>query len=215
MSARSNRKGIAKRSDQASENMEQATETMNEATQVSTEDMSDLQPLAQQLIDALGAVPNGDLVGDMVGTAMKLLRDKTNRGDVKLIDKSYKELRYALKVFAPYREVRKVSLFGSARTLESHDDYRQAAAYALGVVAQLHIVLEMVEEGRRHRHVAVLCEGLADIADVLVDPEDLLHHHERAARRDVRLRAPRADAAAGGFQGHPLAHRPLPCVGPG
>lgn len=110
--------------------MEQATESMSETTCVSTKDLSHLQPLAQKLIDELAGVPNGDLVGDMIGTAMKLLRDKTNRGDVKLIDKSFKELRYALKVFAPYREVRKVSIFGSARTLESHDDYRQAAKFA-------------------------------------------------------------------------------------
>src|SRR5205809_1234562 len=70
------------------------------------------------------------MVGEIVANAIKLLRDQTNRGDVKLINKSFKELRYALKVFAPSRDVRKVSIFGSARTLESHDDYRQAAAFA-------------------------------------------------------------------------------------
>src|SRR6202012_795777 len=66
---------------------------------------------------------------------MKLLRDRTNRGDVKLIDKSLAELRYALKIFAPYRDLQKVSLFGSARTPESHNDYKQAAEFARKMAA--------------------------------------------------------------------------------
>ena len=65
-------------------------------------------------------MPDGDLIADMVVNAIKLLRDKNNRGDLKLVNKSFKELRYALKIFTPYRDVRKVSIFGSARTPESH-----------------------------------------------------------------------------------------------
>ena len=56
-------------------------------------------------------MPDGDLIGEIVANALKLLRDNTNRGDIKLINKSYKELRYALKIFAPYRDVRKVKHF--------------------------------------------------------------------------------------------------------
>jgi uncharacterized protein (TIGR00730 family) len=126
---------LPRRSEQISENLEQAQESMNEATCVTRSDLSHLQPLADELIAALADVPNGDLVGDVVSTAIKLLRDRTNRGDVKLLSKSLKELRYALKIFAPYREVRKVSIFGSARTLESHHDYRQAASYAREMAA--------------------------------------------------------------------------------
>src|SRR5208283_2373029 len=70
------------------------------------------------------------MVGETIEYALKLLCDQRTRGDIKLIDKSLKELRYALKVFAPYRDVRKVSIFGSARTREDHADYRQAAKFA-------------------------------------------------------------------------------------
>src|SRR5205814_5813043 len=41
----------------------------------------------------------------------------------------------ALKIFAPYRDVRKVSIFGSARTLEDHHDYSQAAEFARAMAA--------------------------------------------------------------------------------
>jgi len=50
-------------------------------------------------------------VAEVVDNAIKLLRDQTNRGDIKLINKSMKEIRYALRVFAPYRETRKVRHF--------------------------------------------------------------------------------------------------------
>src|SRR5687767_7499042 len=116
-------------------NIEQSQESTEAPPVVSRDDLSAVHDLAAPLIAELGKLPNGDLVGEILANALKLLRDETNRGDIKLIDKSFKELRYALKVFAPYRDLRKVSIFGSARTLESHDDYRQAAAFGKAMAA--------------------------------------------------------------------------------
>src|SRR5687768_16628561 len=116
--------------DNLDNNIEQSQETAAAAVTVSREDLSEVHAAASELINRLQDVPEGDLVGEIIANALKLLRDQTNRGDIKLIDKSFKELRYALKIFAPYRDVRKVSIFGSARTPESHSDYRQAEAFA-------------------------------------------------------------------------------------
>src|SRR5215208_5154993 len=116
-------------------NIEQSQETAEAPLSVSRDDLTAVHELAAPLIAELNKLPDGDLVGEIVANALKLLRDQTNRGDIKLIDKSFKELRYALKVFAPYRDVRKVSIFGSARTLEEHDDYKQAAAFAKEMAA--------------------------------------------------------------------------------
>jgi uncharacterized protein (TIGR00730 family) len=121
--------------DSVENNTEQSTETAEAPIVVSRADLSRVHDLASGLIAELRHIPEGDLVGEIIANALKLLRDQTNRGDVKLIDKSFKELRYALKVFAPYREFRKVSIFGSARTLESHADYKQAAAFARQMAA--------------------------------------------------------------------------------
>src|SRR6476660_3661223 len=121
--------------DNIDNNLEQSQETVQPAHKLSREDLSEVHAIASDLITKLQEVPEGDLVGEIIANALKLLRDETNRGDVKLIDKSFKELRYALTVFAPYRDVRKVSIFGSARTLESHDDYRQAAAFGKAMAA--------------------------------------------------------------------------------
>jgi uncharacterized protein (TIGR00730 family) len=49
-------------------------------------------------------------------TAEKLRRDQPSLGDTKILSRALRELRYAFKVFAPYRSRRKVVIFGSART---------------------------------------------------------------------------------------------------
>ncbi len=69
------------------------------------------------------------LVGQIKETADKLLRDKTNRGDVKLLNTAFKELRYAFKMFQPYRHRRKVSIFGSARLPLDHPACVQAIEF--------------------------------------------------------------------------------------
>src|SRR6184192_4509212 len=52
----------------------------------------------------------------MLTTVLKMHEDGTPTGDLKVTNTALKELRYAYKVFAPYRDVRKVTVFGSART---------------------------------------------------------------------------------------------------
>ena len=115
--------------DSPEENLEQSQESSESPTQLSRADLDGVHQTANLLIEQLASVPDGDMVGEIVANALKLLRDQTNRGDIKLINKSFKELRYALKIFAPYRDFRKVSIFGSARTLENHQDYAQAARF--------------------------------------------------------------------------------------
>ena len=112
------------------EDIEQSQETAELPHVVNPAQLADVTRLADRLVAELQGVPDGDLVGQIIENALKLLRDQTNRGDIKLINKSFKELRYALKVFAPYRDVPKVSIFGSARTAESHSDYKHAAEFA-------------------------------------------------------------------------------------
>jgi uncharacterized protein (TIGR00730 family) len=62
-------------------------------------------------------------------TADKLVRDRTPRGDVKMLATALRELRYCLKVFAAYRGKRKVTVFGSARTKRDHPAYQAAVQF--------------------------------------------------------------------------------------
>ena len=69
------------------------------------------------------------LVQQMRETAGKLIRDNATRGDVKLLNTALKELRYSFKVFAAYRNVRKVTVFGSARLPPTDPSYVQAVEF--------------------------------------------------------------------------------------
>ena len=115
--------------------IEQSQETAQPVHVVSREQLTECHRLAAELVTELQGIYDGDLVGEIVATAMKLLRDRTNRGDIKLIDKSLAELRYALKIFAPYRDFHKVSIFGSARTPETNSEYHQAAEFGKKMAA--------------------------------------------------------------------------------
>ncbi|MER3521029.1 MAG: TIGR00730 family Rossman fold protein [Acidimicrobiia bacterium] len=70
------------------------------------------------------------LAAEMVATALRLLRDDAPTGDIKLILSALKELRYTARVFAPYRQVRRVAIFGSARAPENSPVYKQAKEFA-------------------------------------------------------------------------------------
>ena len=57
-----------------------------------------------------------DLIQRIKESADKLASDGPSRGDLKILSRALRELRYAFKVFSPYRRHRKVTVFGSART---------------------------------------------------------------------------------------------------
>jgi len=70
-----------------------------------------------------------DLIEQIKESADKLADDQTSRGDLKLLSRTLRELRYAFKVFTPYRSRRKVTVFGSARIKPEAPTYVQAVAF--------------------------------------------------------------------------------------
>ncbi len=73
--------------------------------------------LIGELLDAAAIPPERrGWFQHLVTTVLKLHEDGAPPGDLKITNAALKELRYAYKVFAPYRDVRKVTVFGSART---------------------------------------------------------------------------------------------------
>lgn len=111
------------------------------------------EPLASEAMDSGGASeseaaelpPDGDVsklmdsavapdrVSDLIAliksSADKLAQDQTSRGDLKILSRTLRELRYAFKVFSPYRTRRKVTVFGSARTRPHEPAFDQAVAF--------------------------------------------------------------------------------------
>jgi hypothetical protein len=97
--------------------------------------------------DARHPVGIEQLVQQLKETADKLIRDQANRGDVKLLSTALKELRYAFKVFAPYRRQRKVTVFGSARLRPDHPAYQQAVEFSRRVAAAGYMVITGAASG--------------------------------------------------------------------
>lgn len=77
----------------------------------------------------------------MIITALKMARDKMGTGDLKLMNRSLKEMRYAAKVFSEYRQYRKVCVFGSARVQPSESQYQVAEEFAREMVRQNYMVI--------------------------------------------------------------------------
>src|SRR5213596_2332638 len=95
----------------------------------------ELKRRIEELIAGKGGGHDSDLVADVVENALKLLHDVEDRGDVRVIQTALRELRYAFKLFAPYAATRKVTIFGSARTLPNKTEYKQAVDFARKISA--------------------------------------------------------------------------------
>ena len=73
---------------------------------------------------------NEDQFAAILRTVVKLAEDNAGRGDLKILSRAMQELRHAFRIFAPYRQVRKVSIFGSTRVQESDPYYHLAKGVA-------------------------------------------------------------------------------------
>lgn len=98
---------------------------------IKTEKATDpeLKRRIEELIEFKGGGYNEESVADIIESALKILTDIKDSGDVKVIQTALRELRYAFRLFAPYAESRKVTIFGSARMQSSKLEYQQAAEF--------------------------------------------------------------------------------------
>ena len=69
------------------------------------------------------------LIEGLVRTSLKALDDGSDLGQVKVMERALREMRNAYRVFNRYKGVRKISIFGSARTPEDHPDYAAAREF--------------------------------------------------------------------------------------
>jgi uncharacterized protein (TIGR00730 family) len=70
----------------------------------------------QNLVAGWNLPDFSDDMAEMIASLYRLTQQDMNSGDVALFRRSMAELRYAQGVFAPYRGVKKICVFGSART---------------------------------------------------------------------------------------------------
>jgi len=78
------------------------------------------------LMTAVGGIAHTDIVREIILAGLKAGQENDGRMDLKLMNSSLKEMRFTAKVFGPYRSVRKVTVFGSARIRPDAPLYRMA-----------------------------------------------------------------------------------------
>jgi uncharacterized protein (TIGR00730 family) len=70
------------------------------------------------------------LIEEMLVTALKLGHDENSVADLKLINRTLKEMRASSKVFHPYQAERKVAVYGSARTPPGQPEHDAAIEFS-------------------------------------------------------------------------------------
>ena len=86
-----------------------------------------IMTLANQ-IEANGG--NACLLAEMMTTAVRISRGRTEEADFKLMNRALREMHITEEVFHPYRNCRKVAIYGSARTKPEEPEYQTTVKFA-------------------------------------------------------------------------------------
>ncbi len=87
---------------------------------------SELDRRIDELLDAAEVGRDRDLSFELVAAALRMGREGLDRLDLKIANTTLREMHAAFHVFGPYRDLRKVAMFGSARTGAEEPAYRAA-----------------------------------------------------------------------------------------
>ena len=82
------------------------------------------------LIELIDDIEHPELIREMIIAALKAGVEKNDRAHLRLMNSTMKEMRFTGKIFGPYRDVRKVTVFGSARTRPEEPIYEMASQFA-------------------------------------------------------------------------------------
>jgi uncharacterized protein (TIGR00730 family) len=97
--------------------------------------------LIAELAGLCSCADTGLLLREILTSAVKLGMESRDKGDLKLVNNTLKELRYSLKIFSPYRNVKKVIIFGSARSKKTSNEYKMAEEFARKITARGYMVI--------------------------------------------------------------------------
>lgn len=94
-----------------------------------TRQNGEVDELIDDLIRMAGAHQPG-IIREMIISALKAGQETDYLADLKLMRTTMKEMRYTNKIFGPYRDRKKVTIFGSARTLPDEPIYKKCVEFS-------------------------------------------------------------------------------------
>jgi len=83
-----------------------------------------------ELVAESGLTADADLLTEMVTSCFRLAKGRSDRGEMKFVNAALKEFAYSFKVFKGYRGMRKVCIFGSARSTPEDPNYDYTRLFA-------------------------------------------------------------------------------------
>jgi uncharacterized protein (TIGR00730 family) len=86
--------------------------------------------LINQLIETAGGIHQPHIIREMLLSALKIGQETDYLADLKLINRTLREMRFTAQVFGPYRDRKKVTIFGSARTDEQDEMYLKCVRFS-------------------------------------------------------------------------------------
>ena len=102
---------------------------------------AELEGLLERFQARFGSSESPESLRQLMVTALRLVTDGATRADLLLVSNALKELRHAFRVFAPYEPIRKVAVFGSARTAPGSPDWVAAERFAERIVHENWMVI--------------------------------------------------------------------------
>lgn len=81
--------------------------------------------IISQLVEESGGIHHPAIIKEMILATLKIGQDVDYLADLKLINRTLREMRYTARVFGPYRHRKKVTIFGSARTEKTNEMYKK------------------------------------------------------------------------------------------
>ncbi len=110
-------------------------------------DDPELSGQIDELLRRLDTYPHGDLLREFFVTGAKMALEGCSRGDLKILRSAVKEMRHAFRVFERYQGVRKISIFGSARSHPDSLEYQTAVRLGARLAEMNYMVITGAGDG--------------------------------------------------------------------
>lgn len=94
-----------------------------------------------RLLEESGGIHHPSVIKEMILAILKIGQDVDYLADLKLINRTLREMRYTAKVFGPYRHRKKVTIFGSARTEITDEMYQKCLRFSRSLAENNYMVI--------------------------------------------------------------------------
>jgi len=101
----------------------------------------EIDELIDRLIEKAAGVDHPSYIREMILASLKAGQETDYPADLKLLSSSMKEMRYTNKIFAPYRQRKKVTIFGSARTERKDPVFETCIRFSAKLAAKGYMII--------------------------------------------------------------------------